>query len=455
MVVDATWRRPRIIDRYRYLGQRAEQARDFDGAEFYWQRVVAEPKFVTAADRFQLARVAFMQGRSAEGWSLMAGLAPEDAVGYPAAHRAIAIRLAAGADSAEDEFVERLGHHLKAAGSHDDPQPVPKLSTSSATEHDNPQFVMALICHDLWQQEPKRALKRLRSAAERHPELWLATARLERRLGFSKIAEEHLRLAEETLRGKLSHASDDTESRILLASVLAEQERWQAAIELSAELLESRAGPASKRLRALWLELQLGRFDQLTRGDSSVQARIGLLRNLLRDSYFDRAVLERLEELYRQVETTGDRKSIRRLLDDLLASGQAIAAAHLARGNLAVIDGKSDRALWHFQRAFRLAPEMGEAMNNAAWLLFDREPTELQPAMELAERAVETSPADARYRHTLATILLAEERLEEAAEHLETGFAADPTHAPTREALAETYERLGMSGLAAAFRPGG
>ena len=109
-------------------------------------------------------------------------------------------------------------------------------------------------------------------------------------------------------------------------------------------------------------------------------------------------------------------------------------------GNLAAAAGDLSNAIESYRRARDLAPEEPDPLNNLAWVLTDAG-RDLEEAETSARRALELSPAGnmaaARAAHTLARVLAARGKREEARAALER--AAADAETAGRADLAEQY----------------
>jgi tetratricopeptide (TPR) repeat protein len=100
----------------------------------------------------------------------------------------------------------------------------------------------------------------------------------------------------------------------------------------------------------------------------------------------------------------------------------ALAEMHLRKGMALQMDGRSDSARAAYLDAVALDPQQAMAYNNLAWMAAENG-TDLEHALEWAQRAVELAPHEVAYRDTLGWVHRAAGRLEEAERVLQTAAA--------------------------------
>jgi tetratricopeptide (TPR) repeat protein len=125
-------------------------------------------------------------------------------------------------------------------------------------------------------------------------------------------------------------------------------------------------------------------------------------------------------------------------------------AAHHRRAALLWNDhlGRVDRALWHWQQAWKLEPQRTEALEHARSLYRSLGDDAMVAKLYLAELEVlgqQGSPArKASVRLELGRLALRQKDLEAAANHLEEAAHLDPRSLEISEALAEVYASPGF-----------
>ncbi|HEU0030480.1 MAG TPA: tetratricopeptide repeat protein [Kofleriaceae bacterium] len=111
--------------------------------------------------------------------------------------------------------------------------------------------------------------------------------------------------------------------------------------------------------------------------------------------------------------------------------------------------GRVDRALWHWQQAWRLEPQRTEALEAARQLYMslgdDAMVAKLyQAELDVLGNAPSAAPRKARIRYELGVLALRNGDLEAAANHLEEAQKLEPTSLEIAEKLAEVYASPGF-----------
>ncbi len=106
--------------------------------------------------------------------------------------------------------------------------------------------------------------------------------------------------------------------------------------------------------------------------------------------------------------------------------------------------GRVDRALWHWQQAFRLEPQRTEALEAARQLYLSLGDEAMvaklyQAELDVLGNAPAATPRKAQIRFQLGVLALRGSDLEAAANHLEEATKLDPTSLEIAEKLAEVY----------------
>ena len=152
-----------------------------------------------------------------------------------------------------------------------------------------------------------------------------------------------------------------------------------------------------------------------------------------------------------------ERQATQQVLETLLASGYANAFAHFVLGCKSWEVGESEKAIFHFERAYKLDDSLGPVANNLAWILshdenLTTENAGLERALQLMESVVKKWPEKATYRDTRGQVLVKMERWEEAIDDLEFALPTMRDNPELHSALATTYENLGQDSLAEKHR---
>jgi tetratricopeptide (TPR) repeat protein len=110
---------------------------------------------------------------------------------------------------------------------------------------------------------------------------------------------------------------------------------------------------------------------------------------------------------------------------------------------LASEDGRVDEAIRLYEEALEIEPRNIIAANNLAYHYVSRPGADLTKALRLAERSVRLDPEIGATHDTLATVLRAMGRLEEAADEAEAAMRCDPGRYEVFLNAAETLKAAG------------
>ena len=110
--------------------------------------------------------------------------------------------------------------------------------------------------------------------------------------------------------------------------------------------------------------------------------------------------------------------------------------------------GNKKLARFHIEKAFELDPRFGVVANNLAWVLAnDAENPDLERAYELSKDVVERFPNDPLMRDTYATVLMKQEKYQEALVEFEKVLATIRGKKNVHTKLAFVYGELGMEDM--------
>ncbi|HBJ37663.1 MAG TPA: hypothetical protein DDZ51_23480 [Planctomycetaceae bacterium] len=426
--------------RYRDLARQAITDGDYDRARMLYSRLIHDSRSINPKDLFDWAEILARDGDVLASTNLIDQLAPDNATGFPEAHRSKAVRITrmlAQIDSIENDgeiaepLLTQLQHHLTRSG----------LS--------NP----LQLC-DLWgvyyskTGQKEKALQKLVESADYAPERWLVAAAACAGAGDEKQREKCYSQAESHYLSKLSADPLDHQSRIALAKVLVETERVDAASTLLGEGLEIVNRPELRRAAS---DLRLFQVDRLS---DPLMVDFPLLISLLAQAFdLDPAnpnAYGRLMAAFSAAKSQEQRSLLRERLQRLVAQGEAIAFAHFSLGALYWQDNDLGNAIWHTEKALQVNPELMDVANNAAWLEGQRDGGDRMRALQLIDQAIEKQPNRLEYRDTKAMILVKLERWDQALIELETLLPA--TKGTKRKDLHATlstvYSALGKNELA-------
>ncbi|MFN3193051.1 MAG: hypothetical protein ACE361_21250 [Aureliella sp.] len=438
VAVIGRWKSESNLDRYRQQAYEAYGAGRFEDAGFFLQRLAGAGR-LSQDDLFLQASALEAQGKLRESWSLMRQLAPDDSLGHPQAHRWMAVTLGRSLD--ELESLEPLGHHLDHA----------------LPQGNDVELLQVRVSYLLALEQPAAALSELERATDLDPRLLLALARLKKQLREDD-ADKTFRDAADYYRAAVEGDAFDELSRLRLAASLEELNQLADAVQI----LEAGVSVApTPLLQSSLVELRMKQLDRFLRGldaaneeEAAEKEKIARVMRevseLLELSPDAPGIYRRLESLYLRTSSGGTKTALRSKLHSLLTEGQSTALIHFCLGNLALVDEDSQTATRHFEMAVKQDPALANAMNNLAWMLLSQDEPDLSRSLELAEKAVASSPNDPRFLDTLGTVLLRLEKFSEAVTTLESvlSLRAGRQNLELHAKLAKAYSGLNMDTIA-------
>jgi len=163
--------------------------------------------------------------------------------------------------------------------------------------------------------------------------------------------------------------------------------------------------------------------------------------------------VDRMVHLYGDMRPENQDK-IRTLLEQKSKANPASPLIQLSLSIVAIIDQRIDDAQKLLERTLELDPTIHLAKNNLAWLLAERDPTQLERAIKLSEEAVAALPNMPSYRDTLGTLLLMNGDTNRAITELESALPGMPQEERGKlcSKLAKAYEALGNKSLAKSYQ---
>lgn len=367
--------------------------------------------------------------------AIVEGLAPIDTKGFPLAHRQRAKEAFLVLERTIDPvLLDQLFWHLRHAEGDDDEQ-----------------MLMIWVEYYLYVGDLRRAVHKLELLAAKDPQHWFAVAELAVSLGDVDRTIHALTLAAEAYSGQLAQNPMSKEIRMRYASAMTQlgnlepslesmQFGWQltndqdfakAISQLMVLQFDRTARREPENFVAMWNHLlEAIRWDA---ENTDIYDRLVLLHQATPDPALKNQVIAKLKQ------TASDRPNFYK-------SFFSLSALELQAGQLA-----SASVLLH--RTIELAPQSHAALNNLAWLLMLRSEQEGRPelltqAEEFANRAVSVVPDSGSYRDTLGTILLKQNRVEDAVTELELALASVNDPLPVHQKLGSAYRILGQSEIA-------
>ncbi|MEM9701251.1 MAG: tetratricopeptide repeat protein, partial [Planctomycetota bacterium] len=453
-------RRSSLADVYERAAVSATKDGETEAAVLYRQRL-GQMGRTGQADRFQLAAAMSEDGRVAEASEIVTGLlGNEDEPGYAPAHVLAARQLLEvvgaaqeGEKDADPQDVAVLRRNGEAARR----TALRHLAYARRADPDNIAVTGQVAALLLQAGRPDRAVPLLEEVAPDRPELWVDLMRLKAAMGLEEEAKEAAREATPVLVAELRRDPLDDRTRVQLTDALARLGRFNEAVQT---LEDGRELHPDKDFAQLLAALHVSEYGRSVRDkDQRLGRRLALLRRALNYKPSFAPALVQLANFGQPVGDGSDgdanRAAAAKLLNELLATGDAPAGAHFALGMNKLQSGNTDAAIFHFEQAHALDPKLSAASNNLAFLLLSGNPPDLPRALELSNSAVATAPQQPNFRHTRGAILAAMDRPREALTEYELAMAGGMKDNPeVRAQVADLYDTLGQPDLAKAFRKG-
>lgn len=416
---------------YKRAAQRALAARKFDTALVCYKRLVAlNPG--KDEDRYALVLLLDQLGKPEKAEAIARAIAPIDRTGYGPAHYWQARRIVTDPERLRRSAPLVEGHLLRFL-----------KGTPDSIEAKGMLGTLYMASGRLREARPY-----LEAATTRQPDRLMELSRVCNALGDYEAAETHkqnaLKFAQETAEQR----TDDPLAWLQWASVVSQLGEYQQAISIldRGEALTHQA--AFPRAKAAVCNLWVGALEK--DGKSTPAERLDLIN---RGLHYDPENTALIEQMSRIMASGGEpAEKARAALREQLAAGRTPALAHFLLGSDAWALGKAEEARTHWEQAHRLDPGFAVVSNNLAWMLAYREPVDLPRAFRLVEEAVARNPIDPRFRATRGQVLTRMGRWKDALHDLESALAAGQDTPAVHEALAETYEHLGMSETAKLHR---
>jgi len=412
-------------------GEQALRAGDAKTAQIFLQKAMLSDRVSRRDVVFTLARSYEQTNDLERADALMSSLASIGIVGYPAAHRYLAIRTADNV--AKTRRVDDLsGWHWHLT--HADQSRSAPLQKAWGTYY--------LIGGDL-----ENSAKHFRTAAEEEPAMWLQVAELEARMNDMEAVRRTLATARQRLEQQFIRDPGNAQNRLLYATSLFYMgELPQAETLLKQGLSEGDNASFRQLLAAVFVRM----FDVEAASTEGMGNAFGFLTTALEYEPSYQPALSRLVTFARASE--GKLDESRNLMRKLISDGRSSAMAHFTLGTLEWIAGNTELAQLNMKQAVAMDKKLPVIANNLAFLLAQSEEPDLDSALRLVDQAVESDPKNADFRDTRGMVLDRMGRTADAAIDYQAGLETAPDPRPFQLKLAELYERLGDPQLAARYR---
>ena len=418
-----------ITNRYRQGAYLAIQNRDFPLAKTYFTRMINDAE-LSPADQLKWASVLSQTGDDRQAIAVLNQLAPDDGVaGYPPAHRIKAIRIASSRGTSEDPArLKRLKRHLDCC------------------QDESPEISRIWATYYLEIGDVDAAMARLSSASETNPEFLFLVADLSEKEGQFSRMDRTLKDARAEFQFRIEKDPLDTNSRISLAKVFTRLQRYNDAEQLLLTGLRLQPDAEMKRATASFYVMRHDTESKKTDGDFSRQFEL-LQKAIEADASFTETY-DRLTALFLSESSVEQKEAIKSGLLEQVTGDSPSAMAHFALSNLFGAEGDDAKAEWHLEQAHRLDNEFVAVINNLAWLLAHKREPDLDRALELAEIAVSRVPGNAEFLDTLGSVLLLQNRHEQAIAIFEKALRNSRSKNEIHVKLAACYRAIGRTDLA-------
>jgi predicted Zn-dependent protease len=422
-----------IHSMYTDTAQRATQARDYRVAKLCFERLALAPDS-TAETQYRLALTLEALEDRRRAMAILTRLAPDvdDRPGYAPAQIRLAQILLSEKPTPQRAAFE-AERHLRRA-----------LKGEPSSVEANSLLAQILLATG----RSGDAAPFLHRAVTDRPELRIVLARVYGELKQPDSARHEATLAIREFSRRKAANPDDAEARMRLAEAAAFLDDFRTAANVLEQGWQRTKDPlyrrASAALYAVWAAT--------LKNDPKAEPvnRLALLEQGLR---WDATNKELLDQFTLTLQADGaDAERARAMLRDLLIKGEDLVGAHFVLGVDAWVHNRLAEARLHFEQAERLDPQSPVIVNNLAWALIRTEPPDFQRALTLANLAVERQPDNLLFHGTRGVVLARLGRWKEALPDLEAALLAKPRDVDLHRTLADTYEHLGLTEMAAAHR---
>ena len=426
----------RLIARHNHRGDVKLKAGDFAGAKAEFEKVVAiAPN--RPESNYRLALACMAAGENDRGLGIMKELAPLQGEGYPLAYLWLGRRVLETPQKSADANKQRVQ--------------LAELYLRRVVELE-PRMVGPTVDAEMLLGEMyavtghmPEAQKALTAVADQRPEALLMLAEVCKAQDKTDVAKEWAQKALDTHRIAVTKTPDNHVSRARWAAAEAFLDHFEAAETILTDGLARSPGEpvltkALGDLGAVW-------FDALRSVPGEGGAvRVSVLERCLKVDPTYRPLLLRVIRAIKRKGTEADR--YRALLAQIRESGKASAFVYQISGEDAWERGDQDEARRHWDEAYKLAPDDMEIANNLAWVLAFGPKPDLPRAIELMNKAVESSPDRASFRDTRGLILLKAKRWKDAEPDLIMATRSQLDRPELHLALAEVYDHINQPEIA-------
>ena len=414
-----------ISNRYSNEARQAMVDGNFQLAKTHFTRIMQDQE-LTQPQKLQWVVALSETGEVERAEKILGELAPEDGVGFAPAHRVKALQIAFSRKNKTTPLpLKRLEHHLRHS------------------RDNTPMIQKAWALYHRTNDSPDKAIQALTLAAQEDPSIYIAIAQYQGVLNRPEDQKATLRKTEKVFRRLLDEEPANSNARWLLANTLSQQGRYDEAQKVLVKGLKVNADDLL--MRHANAEFFTTRHDLEQAGQNRVGKRINYLFRALGAQPNHMPIYERLIKIADEKDSgSGNYVRVRRELNRLIAGDEPNPMAHFALSNILWQHEEFEEATIHLELAYKIQPKFTIVLNNLAWVLAHQDAPDLDRALELASQAVKQSPKDGRYRDTLGTIYLKQERYKDAAAELLLALSGVENPIAVRKKLVTAYTKLNM-----------
>ncbi|MEO9930346.1 MAG: tetratricopeptide repeat protein [Parasphingorhabdus sp.] len=429
------YQRDQILIDYRLAAREAMAEEDLKLARFYYSRLVGNGDRGTEQDQFNWFHVLAASGDQSAAQKQLDDLAPNDSTGYGPAHLLKAQSLLAVIDQEgldRKKMLAQIEHHLQQG------------AWGESLENDLlwSQYLLA-------SKQIDQAILRLNSAAKQNPELWFEIGQFLEAQGRPTDANRCFENAVQHAQKQLRADPINTTARLRLAAIFADRGERETVRKLLVDGI--RLNDQDSELKLAASNFALMQLDQISDDQPGAEKqRLTLLTEAAELAPNNSSVYSAIQGFYFRARSDEQRRVYRSTLEEMITTGQNVAAAHFALGNLLFSEGEQESASFHLEAAVQMTPDTAIFANNLAWVLAHSEPADLDRAEKLASLALQSQPDNSEFMDTMAAVLVKQQRYREAIPLLESILtnADGEKRSELHLKLAEAYRGIGQTPLA-------